>query len=490
MRLRKLMPLAASTLLLMGPGMAAAGDPIQEHMEITGPFNSPMEVTAACLECHDQAASQVMASSHWTWTREQKINGKTVQRGKKNVINNFCISVSGNEPRCTSCHIGYGWKNASFDFTDENRVDCLACHDTTGTYKKAPPAAGMPFGYTGKEKFDKKPVNLLNIARNAGKTTRANCLACHANGGGGNAIKHGDIDLSLVNPSADIDVHMNPQGNNFSCQDCHHTEEHEIAGHALLVSPQGDSTLGCQNCHQEKVHKTSGLGPLLNKHAKRVACQSCHIPVFAKKFATKMSWDWSQAQNPANLSKEERIVKEHGHAVYIFKKGRFTYKDNVVPTYAWYNGKAAAYRKGDKINPAKMTHLNHPLGSKDDPNAKIHPFKVHVGKQIYDAVYNYLLAPKLFPSGPDGKEAFWKSFNWDRAARAGEKHSGLKYSGKYGFAPTSSWWPTNHMVSPASKALKCTNCHGANGRLNWQQLGYEGEPLKARQRKKAKKKKS
>ena len=26
----------------------------------------------------------------------------------KNAINNFCVSIAGNEPRCTSCHAGYG----------------------------------------------------------------------------------------------------------------------------------------------------------------------------------------------------------------------------------------------------------------------------------------------------------------------------------------------------------------------------------------------
>ena len=37
---------------------------------LTGPYETPQEVTAACLECHPDAASQVMATSHWTWTSE------------------------------------------------------------------------------------------------------------------------------------------------------------------------------------------------------------------------------------------------------------------------------------------------------------------------------------------------------------------------------------------------------------------------------------
>ena len=81
---------------------------------IEGPFSSPQEVTETCLMCHEDAAAEVMKSSHWTWLspEEMKVPGhKTPQRiGKKNLFNNFCINLNSNWPRCTSCHIGYGWK--------------------------------------------------------------------------------------------------------------------------------------------------------------------------------------------------------------------------------------------------------------------------------------------------------------------------------------------------------------------------------------------
>ena len=473
--------LAATALgmaLVLG-GQAQAAEPIEDHAEMTGPFKTPMEVTQACLECHDDAAEQVMATSHWTWEREQEINGKVVKRGKKNAINNFCISVTGNWPRCTSCHIGYGWKDASFDFSDASRVDCLACHDTTGTYFKAkfaPAGAGMPPGYTGNPKFDKKPVDLVKVAQSAGLPSRKNCLHCHANGGGGNAIKHGDIDMSLVNPTKEVDVHMGKDGGNFACQECHRTEEHVIAGNALVVSPGVDeNNVSCTDCHNKELHAKSKIGGALNKHTKKVACQACHIPYFAKVFATKMSWDWSQAKDPKTLPKDKRIVKEHGHAVYIFKKGRFTYEKNVVPVYAWYNGKAGAYQLGDKIDPTQVTKLNYPLGSKDDPKAKLMPFKVHTGKQIYDKKYKYFITPKLWGKKGD-PDAFWVQFDWNKAAAAGMKLSGLKYSGEYGFAPTATYWSINHMVAPAKEALRCKDCHGPKGRLDWQALGYKADP--------------
>ena len=468
---------ACTAAFLATPGMVLAND---DHMDIEGPFETPMDVTATCLECHDDAATQVMASSHWTWDLEQEVNGKKVKRGKKNAVNNFCISIGSNWPRCTSCHVGYGWKDAGFDFSDPNRVDCLACHDTTGTYNKAkdaPAGSGMPPGFTGNKKFDKKPYDLLKMAQNAGITTRTNCLNCHANGGGGNNVKHGDIDQSLLNPSLDIDVHMSADGNDFACQECHVTTDHKIKGNAMLVSPGGDNAIHCTDCHDGKLHESSKIAGALNKHTKTVACQTCHIPFFAKKDATKMSWDWSQAKNPKDLPEDQRVVKEHGHKVYIAKKGKFVYQQNVIPTYAWYNGSATGYAAGDKIDPEQVTILNKPLGSKGDPNAKIMPFKVHKAIQPYDSKNNYIAFPKVW--GPKGDpEAYWVTFDWKKAITAGMKANNLEFSGEYGFTNTETYWPINHQVSPASKALRCKDCHGINGRMDWKALGYQDDPKK------------
>ena len=440
----------------------------EDHQGIVGPFDTPMDVTKTCLECHEDASKQVMATTHWTWSLEQDIKGQgKVKRGKKNSINNFCVSINSNEPRCTSCHVSYGWKDDSFDFSDESRVDCLVCHDTTGTYKKPGAGAGMPAGYTGKADMDKDPVNLVSVAQNVGLPERDDCLTCHANGGGGNNVKHGDIDTSLINPTKDVDFHMGTDSLNFSCQQCHVADSHAIAGNALLVSPAGNTPVTCEQCHDAAPHVES----ILNGHVASVSCQACHIPVFAKVHGTKMSWDWSQAEKGKTVEKDS-----HGHKIFIAKKGRFTYADNVVPLYFWYNGSAGAYAIGDKIDPEKITKLNYPLGDIHDADAKIHPFKRHSGKQIYDSKNKYLITPKVFGYKGD-REAFWKNFDWDKAAAAGMKASGLAYSGEYGFANTETYWPINHMVSAKKDAVGCLGCHGDNGRLDWQALGYSGDPM-------------
>ncbi|HID04073.1 MAG TPA: tetrathionate reductase family octaheme c-type cytochrome, partial [Desulfobacterales bacterium] len=310
-----------------------------DHAEMEGPFETPMEVTSMCLECHEDAAKEVMATTHWTWEKMQSVPGKgNVVHGKKNAINNFCVSVGSNEARCTSCHVGYGWKDDSFDFEDESRVDCLVCHDTTGTYKKPGAGAGMPAGFTGNKKMDAKPVDLVKIAQSAGMPTRDNCINCHAFGGGGNNVKPGDMSNSMRNPTKELDVHMDAKGLNFTCQQCHKTDSHYIPGQSLLVSATaGATTLDCTDCHGDSPHRYFPTASKYNAHSKRIACQTCHIAHYAKADGTEMSWDWSKAETDKAVAKDKKEIKEHGHKVYIYKKGLFTYEDNVVPTYAWFN---------------------------------------------------------------------------------------------------------------------------------------------------------
>ena len=72
---------------------------------------------------------------------------------------------------------------------------------------------------------------------------------------------------------------------------------------------------------------------------------------------------------------------------------------------------------------------------------------------------------------------FWKEFDWNQALQLGSDIIGLEYSGEFGFAETEMYWPTTHMVRPAKDALTCDHCHGPAGRMDWESLGYFGDPL-------------
>lgn len=447
---RNLLILALFITLLAPAAVRAAYD----HSRIEGPFTSGPEVTKACLECHEDEATDVMKTSHWTWTVDQEVPGKgKIQRGKKNVINNFCVSVSSNWPRCTSCHIGYGWNDDTFDFGDKTRVDCLVCHDSTGTYKKTPVGAGMP---------DKK-VDLLEVARNVGEPSRKTCGSCHFYGGGGDRVKHGDLDSSLLDPSESLDVHMSADGQNMNCQDCHDSNDHQIKGNALVVSPGGFNHLECTSCHDAKPHDESRI----NEHMSQIACQTCHIPTFAREFPTKVYWDWSTAGEDRDPESDD-----YGMPTYHKKKGSFRWQKNIVPAYAWYNGKAGVYTLGDKVNPEEVTPLSWPIGERKDGNSKIYPFKVMEGRQQYDVRNRTLIVPKLF-----GKGGYWQTYDWDQTARLGMKSVGLPYSGEFGWTDTIMYWKINHMVAPAEDALDCLDCHGDDSRMDWEALGYKKDPM-------------
>jgi octaheme c-type cytochrome (tetrathionate reductase family) len=414
---------------------------------LPGPYENGSEVTAACLACHEEAGQEMLTSVHFTWESEPILlpgRDEPVTIGKKNQINNFCIGIQGNWTGCTRCHAGYGWSDADFDFTAVENVDCLVCHDQSGQYVKA--SSGMPA----------EGVDLAAAAQSVGQPTRQNCGTCHFSGGGGNAVKHGDLDASLFYPADDVDVHMGR--NDFECVTCHHTDDHEIPGQMISVSPVKEDELECTNCHSETPHEDDRI----NAHVDTVACQTCHIPLGAVRDETKMFWDWSTAGQD---------LPEDEHA-YLKIKGSFVYEGNFIPEYYWFNGTADRYLLGDPIDPTQVTVLNQPNGSIDDPTAKIWPFKVHRAKQIYDAQNNILLQPKTV-----GEGGYWTEFDWDLAARLGSEIAGLDYSGEYGFAPTAMYWTLTHMVAPKEDALQCASCHGEGGRMDWEALGYYGDPM-------------
>ena len=429
----------------------------EDHSEfIEGPFSSPQEVTETCLLCHDGIDQDIMKTRHWNWLGDPFKNndGVTMRLGKQNIINNYCISLTGNWPRCTSCHIGYGWKDETFDFTNGNNIDCLICHDQTGTYKKVPTGAGIP----------DPSVDLVKVAQSVGKTTNRNCSICHFNGGGGTGVKHGDMDESMIEPSASLDVHMGGLG--FVCSDCHSGENHQILGASHGSLAAGRNHISCLGCHDEKPHKRK----IVNNHTGSVACETCHIPTFSREEPTKTWWDWSTAGKDKTVE-----LDEFGKPTYDKKKGDFKWDKNVVPEYRWHNGQADYYLLGDKIDPEKVVELNKLTGNINDEAAKISPFKVMRGKQIYDSKNNYLITPKLF-----GADGYWKTFDWNRSSALGMAESDMDYSGKYGFVVTEMFWPINHMVAPAEKSLKCTDCHSTkeSKRLNWEKLGYADDPMR------------
>lgn len=412
-------------------------------------FDSPHAVTEACICCHTERADEMIKTAHFLWSREEYIEGRgVVATGKKNLINNYCISIGSSEELCNKCHAGYGYGDKEFDFTAQRNVDCLVCHDNSGRYAKKTEGSGYP----------KDNIDLSKVAQSVGRPQKSNCGACHFMGGGGNNVKHGDLEIALLSSDQQVDVHMGYDGINMECSKCHSAKNHKIKGKMYSVSSMDRERASCSDCHTAHPHKDG----VIDGHTIKVACQSCHIPTYAKVNATITHWDWSTAGKLRD-GKSYSIDDEDGNHLYYSKKGTFTWGKNLTPDYVWFNGTADHYFLGEEIDPNQVTKINTLNGSYADVASKIIPVKIHHAKQIYDTKTRQLIAPALH--GPKGSGAFWSDFDFDASARRGMDYKGLEYSGEYGFTDTEMYWPINHMVSKSENALSCTECHSKNGRL-------------------------
>ncbi|HPR47454.1 MAG TPA: multiheme c-type cytochrome [Spirochaetota bacterium] len=494
--------LSVAVLIPVFPAALNAGDADHSRFpELQRKFTRPEDVTRACLKCHNLAGKQIMKTSHWLWSRKSdKMPGRKgtmVEAGKKNIINNFCIALTSNEPRCTSCHIGYGWKDGTFDFTDESKIDCLVCHEQTGTYRKFPAGAGYPADvrklFPGNNKWY-DPPDYAAVSRKVGKPKRSNCGQCHFYGGGGDAVKHGALDSSLGTPTREVDIHMGSDGGNMVCVDCHVADKHDIKGQLYSVSSDNQDRLNCERCHTIRPHtqklfiddyeakeemgydifknklykrkkpEDTFIHRILDKHFDRISCQACHINRFSTQKPTKVWWDWSKAGEKNDQGKPRKIMDKNGHVVYDGMKGEFRLVKNAIPDYLWFNGEASHVLVGDVIDATSQpVAINEVEGICGSEKSKVWPFKVMRGKQPYDPVSKMFIVPKLF--GPKGSGAYWADWDWDKSAAAGMKAAGLNYSGKYEWVESVMYWPITHLVRDRDNALTCNDCHSRNSRL-------------------------
>ncbi|MBI2386443.1 MAG: cytochrome C [Elusimicrobia bacterium] len=474
---------AAVLLAVLGGTARASTADHRQFAALKKKFADGPAVTRACLGCHTKAGEEIHATSHWNWLGEEvEVPGRAGKHrlGKANLLNNFCVGVRSNEASCAKCHIGFGWKDKTFDFKSQANIDCIACHDGTGEYVKKAPGAAPDAG---------SAAEWTALALGVGPTSVRTCGACHFAGGGGEGVKHGDLDPSLLEAKKTLDVHMASDGVGFTCASCHRGEEsgHRFKGRAPSVSVDSKNMVTCAQCHgdgphgrdfasrSEKEREAAGrftAGPQKlapwqslrrNWHARRVACQTCHIPTFARENSTKLSWDWSKAGRRDPDGRPVTEYDDDGNISYLGIKGAFKWGKNVVPAYRWWNGTSGRYLTGDAFDPSRTLVMNPPLGGAGDGASKIWPFKLHEGNQPYDVVHKTLIQPKTY--GPKGSGAYWSDYDWEKASRLGMKYAGLPFSGKVGFARTEMYWPVSHMVTQGDKGLSCADCHSRASRL-------------------------
>jgi octaheme c-type cytochrome (tetrathionate reductase family) len=448
------------------------------------------EGTKSCMNCHGKIGDDVITTGHFKWegvaTNIEGFEGGI--HGKTDILNNFCIAIPTNEGRCTQCHIGYGYADATFDFADPDNVDCLVCHDQTGTYAKAPTTAGLPAATIGDPPV---PLDLTlvaqSVAENGGVPTIDNCIDCHAKAGGGDNVKHGDLSMSMANTTRDFDVHMGKDGKaKFECVACHQVNkdgEGNVLSHGIGGMPYHSVDEGvmkdCEDCHGDRYNRhinTTVQSIIELEGHDRLACQVCHIPTFARNTSTKVEWYWEDAGQDIDPIPKDPAT---GRPTYDKKKGTFVWANDVRPTLRFFNGKYTKFLIGENDQYTSLPAvLAEPVGDYTDPNAMIYPFKKMIGNQPADAGNQTILVPHLFGTA-GGPNAYWGKYDWNLALQDGAAATGQTYTGAFEFVDTEMYLSVNHEVAPKEQAYgmdgACGDCHLGN-QIDWAALGWSGDP--------------
>jgi PKD repeat protein len=335
------------------------------------------------------------------------------------------------------------------------------------------------------------PGSALEAAQSVHRTTRQSCLNCHGGAGGGDGTKRGDMSSALVDPTLDVDMHMSsdPGGQGMVCADCHDAGGHRMRGRGLDlrpndVPPNGNPVGGqfaCTACHTGgSVHSQVNNGARFDDHTDRVACQTCHIPTYAKGgVPTEVSRDWENPGfSPAACNGRGGWLPEE------IKRG------DLVPTYAWFDGTSEVYVLGEQVEgnlPTKVLDdgtqayvLGMPNGDASSDSAKIYPMKEHLSKLARNTRTNTLVPQSTFE--------FFRTGSFAAAVRSGmEQTAEMNANDPYEVVQVHTYQTINHGVEPAGNALgaggTCGSCHdvpmsefsgGKPLRMNLERdMGYE-----------------
>jgi len=234
-----------------------------------------------------------------------------------------------------------------------------------------------------------------------------------------------------------------------------------------------------------------------------VACQTCHIPAYAKAaVGTELARDW-QDPHPSNSAC-------NGRGGWLPREDKGF---NLTPTYNWFDGKSEVYYLGESLNGVPTIPLaanvaanfgagftaNEPayvlgvptailnasgaidkkLGAaRTATAAKIYPMKEHWGKLASDGTT--LIGHSTFE--------FFRTGSFCRAVAIGDNQDpdiacpdgtpGPEMPAGTDAVAVHTFQTINHGVEPSTSALQCGACHSAQGtgplRMDLEgQLGYE-----------------
>ncbi len=411
-----------------------------------------------CQSCHMDKVQELFGSAHYQLQgpATHMVNGAPVQGKASTAFNSYCINILGDWPACNGCHVGLGtFPSSTPSQAQYDNIDCLICHQKDYKRKKVngifqPDTANMT-------------ITMDQAVRTIHKPVRANCIQCHAKGGGGDNNKRGDMALAhATTGDRNYDVHMATSGANLACQACHVPQNHRIPGRGTdlretdLDQPINCSTSSCHVNYASGSHtswETIGI-----KHFGRVACQVCHIKTYARNAsdtaaneATELARDWRAPEWSTSLNRWEPTIVKY---------------NNLKPEYRFWTGNSWGYSLNDPatLDPATGRYqTSRPVG--DIQTGKLYPFKYKTSVQPYATGLNKLIALDT--------AVYFSTANPDLAATSGLTNMGYSSSESYAWVEDDTFQLITHEVMPTEQALTCTQCHTSSAtQMNLPNLGY------------------
>ena len=161
--------------------------------ELQREFQFGPEVTKACLTCHTEAAGQIQLTKHWKWEYLNPHSGQTL--GKKHISTTSAFpSPPTTRPVPVATSATVGRTPISNQRQGKRRLPGLSRYhrhlqETAGSGNPVIKDMELPPG-SGKIV---KGIDITKVAQKVGKSSRDTYGTCHFFGGGGDAVKHGDL---------------------------------------------------------------------------------------------------------------------------------------------------------------------------------------------------------------------------------------------------------------------------------------------------------
>jgi hypothetical protein len=192
---------------------------------------------------------------------------------------------------------------------------------------------------------------------------------------------------------------------------------------------------------------TSHPSSTIRRHLDRVACQSCHIPFYAK----------NAADTAASEATEMHRTWLGTHSAAPPFHPISDKSNNQVPVYRYWNGDSRNYLLHETavLDPATGRYpTSRPIGHSSNPGAKLYAFKYKTAEQPITNNTSQLIALDT--------SVFFATADAAAATEQGLVNMGLSPSTPYSWIETDTLQMLNHQVGDEDSALRCDDCHGGS----------------------------